>query len=1142
VSAGKNAERHQQIGQLFHAALELPDQSRSSFLDEACGGDAGLRHQVESLLRADQEAGGFIATPAIDLLASAIAHQPDAGPLRTRIGAYDVLSLIGRGGMGEVYLAQDARLGRRVAVKLLRSDLTSHPEAVRRFEQEARAASSLNHPNIVTIYEIGDSDSRRYLAMEFVDGRALNTMIGEPVGVNVIGQIGAQLARALSVAHAAAIVHRDIKPENIMVREDGYVKVLDFGVARLLPAPGTAWPHGSIDGTGTSPGLILGTPRYMSPEQARGETALSASDVFSLGVVLYELATGTHPFESESTLGTLHAITTRAAPEPGTIRGESAVLERMLLRMLQKEAAARPTADEVEAELTTLTAAASRRIPQTPSAGGHPRLGSVPRGVPGDVVAGVASSASGNVSVGVSSKVSAGVSIGHNLPAQRTTLIGRTGELANVQRLLLDPGIRLLTLTGAGGTGKTRLAVQAAADVLDPFEGGVWFVDLAPIADPRLVASAVALSVGVRESDYPLVTSIVDHLRNRGPTLLLMDNFEQVSGAAALVRDLLDACHALKILVTSRVVLHIYGEQEFPVPPLPLPALDAVPAPAALMECASIALFVQRAAAGRPDFTLTSRNADAVVDICRRLDGLPLAIELAAARVKILPPAELLARIERRLELLTGGARDLPERQQTLRGTIKWSFDLLTPAEQMLFRRLSVFAGGCTLEGIEAVCNTGEDLGIDVLNGVTSLIDNSLLVQRLADDAEPRFVMLETFREYGRERLLESGEVTATGRAHAAYMLVLAEEGTLEMNPAQLAAWLRCCAAEHDNFRAAIHHLVTTGDAEWALQLGGALFRFWEQRDHVTEGWEALAGVLALPGAEVPTRARARALYGATVFADIRGDWDTAAALSREACDIYLQLDDIKGVASTLTALALQAQRQGRYAEATAVSSEAVRLWQQLGDSTAVDLARSNMANAARAGGDFDLARGLFEQVAEAFQARGDVRGVASALNGLGDVAAAQGDHDSARRHHHQSLAGYRQIDDRWGIARVLSDLAAIDLQAGVYAAANGSLREALRAFRALGHQRGVARQLESLSRCASGQGRVEASVVLAGAAAALRQKIGIPAKQAELAQLDGALTAARTHLSADAYASAWRDGRTGTLDWILEIRTVPKG
>jgi predicted ATPase/serine/threonine protein kinase len=1096
-----NSEQYQKAGRLFHAAMDLPAESRLTFLHGACGGDEELRHQVESLLRAHEEAGEFIATPAINVAARWIAREEEAGTLRGKVGAYEVLALLGRGGMGEVYLAHDTRLGRNVAVKLLRSDLTSNPDAVRRFEQEARAASSLNHPNIVTIYEIGELEDRRFLAMEFVDGRSLDAMLGAPATISSVAHIGAQLARALAVAHAAGIVHRDIKPENIMVREDGYVKLLDFGVARLLSAPAAETRRA----TGTSPGVIIGTPRYMSPEQARGETAMSSSDVFSLGVVLYELAAGTHPFEAESTFGVLHAITPRATPRPARgMPGAPAFLERLLHRMLERKQAARPSADEVEAELTKLAGVLSERV----------RL---------DLFDG-----------GDEERI-------HNLPPQRTPVIGRTSELAAVQGMLLDPGIRLLTLTGPGGTGKTRLAVQVAADLADLFEGGVSFVNLAPIADPWLVASAVALAVGVRESgDRPLVRAIADHLRSRGTTLLVMDNFEQVSDAAALVRELLDACPALKVLVTSRLVLHIYGEQEFPVPPLPLPALDAVAAPAALMECASIALFVQRAAAGRPDFALTSKNAEAVVEICRRLDGLPLAIELAAARVKILPPAELLARIERRLELLTGGARDLPERQQTLRGAIKWSYDLLTPPEQTLFRRLSVFAGGCTLEGAEAVCNTCEDLGIDVFDGVASLVDNSLLVQRVFDDSEPRFMMLETFREYGRERLLDSGEFDATGRAHAAYMLVLAEEGSLEMNPSERDAWLRCCAAEHDNFRGASHYLITTGNAEWALRLGGALFRFWEQRDHLTEGRETLARVLAMPGAETPTRARARALYGATVLADIQDNLPAAERLSHEACAIYRQFDDPGGMAATMTAMAWQAQRQGRHAEATKLFRETVLLWQQLGEGTAVAMARSNMANAAKAEGKFDLARSLLDQVAEAFHARGDVRGVASALNGLGDVEAAQGDHDAARRYHNQSLIKYRQIDDQWGIARVLSDLASIDLQARDYDAANASVKEALHAFRALGHQRGVARQLESLSWCAGCQARDKDAIVLASAAAAIRQKIGTPAKQVEREKIDRTLTEARLRIGADGYASAWREGRTITLDRVLEMTTPP--
>ena len=501
-----------------------------------------------------------------------------------------------------------------------------------------------------------------------------------------------------------------------------------------------------------------------------------------------------------------------------------------------------------------------------------------------------------------------------------------------------------------------------AEDLVDhvdtQFGGGVTFVNLAPIDDPTLVASAIARSLGVRESgDLPLMQAIAQHLNRLGATLLLIDNFEQVSEAAALVNQLLDACPALKVLVTSRVALRIYGEQEFPVPPLPLPSPGALFSPSTLTSYPSVALFVQRAAAVRPDFALTPANAGAVVEICRRLDGLPLAIELAAARIKILPPGELLARIERPLELLTGGARDLPERQQTLRDTIKWSYDLLTPSEQKLFRRLSVFAGGCTLEAAEAVCDAVEDLGVAVLDGVSSLVDNSLLVQRVSEDGTPRFLLLETFREYGREQLLELGDAALTERAHAAYMLVLAEEETLEMGPAQREAWLRYCDVEHDNFRAAIRCLITTGDAEWALRLAVALFRFWEQRDHLSEGRETLARVLDMPGAAAATRLRARALYCASVLNDTQGDLARAEALGREACDIYRQFDDLKGVATTMTVIGYQAQRQGRPEEAVSLFGETVSLWEQLGDRTAVDLATSNMATAAKIVGDFDRSR-----------------------------------------------------------------------------------------------------------------------------------------------------------------------------------------
>jgi predicted ATPase/serine/threonine protein kinase len=1087
----KNIER------LYCAALEMPREDRSAFLTEACNGDVHLLHEVQSLLSANDIAGDFIDGPALADAATWVAEDELAKPLTGRIGAYEVVRLVGRGGMGEVYLAHDTRLGRKVAVKLLRPALTGHTDATRRFEQEARAASSLNHPNIVTIYEIGQFEDRRFLAMEFVDGQPLTAFAGRPASIGLVGRIGMQLAQALATAHAAGIVHRDIKPENVLVRTDGYVKLLDFGLARLLPAA-RASISGSTSDTGAN--VILGTPRYMSPEQARGESAGTASDVFSLGVVLYELATGMHPFEADSTLGMLHAIASRDTPKPLQRAPHlPRRFERLLLRMLAKSDHSRPSAADVEAELVAMTTrSADDDRPRVFRGSGHEGAR-------------------------------------HTLPSPRTPLLGRAVETAAVTATLLNPDVRLMTLTGPGGTGKTRLAIQVAADLTSAFEGGVAFVNLAPIADPGLVIAAIASALGLRESgERPLVTAIADHLSSMGRTLLLIDNFEQVSAAAGLVRDLLDACPALTVLVTSRIVLRIYGEHEFPVPPLTLPPPGAPPSPVALLDSPSIALFVHRAAAARPDFALTEKNADAIVDICRRLDGLPLAIELAAARVKVLPPPELRARIERRLELLTGGPRDMPERQQTLRRTIQWSYDLLTPAEQRLFRRLSVFAGGCTLEAIEAVCNTTEDLGVAVLEGVTSLVENSLLVQRPADDAEPRFSMLETFREYGRDQLIASGEADATERAHAAYMVVVAEEETLGMTPAQRDAWLNTCDAEHDNFRAAIHYLVSTRDPSWALRLAGALFRFWEQREHLTEGCETLTRVLAMPESQAPTRERARALYSCAVLSDLLAEHVRAEQLAGQACAIYEQFGDTKAVATVMVAMAWQAQRGGRYAQATALFEETVLLWEQLGDAVAADLARSNTATTAKLEGDFAKSRALLVQVAAASQARGDVRGLASALNGLGDVAASEGDHDAARRYHQQSLDIYHRIGDRWGIAGVLADLARVDVDACDYAAARVSLTQALRVFREVGHQRGVARQLEMLSWCASRQSRDHDAVALASAAAAIRMKIGSPARQEESGRVGQSLAAAHSRLTAEAYDRAWREGRAMDLDRLM--------
>ncbi len=443
----------------------------------------------------------------------------------------------------------------------------------------------------------------------------------------------------------------------------------------------------------------------------------------------------------------------------------------------------------------------------------------------------------------------------NNLPVQLTPFIGREQELTAVCDLLRREDVRLLALTGPGGTGKTRLGLQIAAELSEYFDDGVFFVNLAPTSDPELVVPTIAETLGIREgADQSLFERLKEDLRQK-QMLLLLDNFEQVVSAAVQVVDLLIACPRLKVIVTSREVLHVQAEHEFAVPPLPLPDLKHLPDLAALSHYAAVALFILRAQAVKPDFQMNAANARAIAEICARLDGLPLAIELAAARIKLLPPQALLARLGQRLAVLTSGTRDVPERQQTLRNTIAWSYNQLDAAEQRLFRRLSVFVGGCTLEAIESVCaalNDGDEAG-QVVDRIASLIDKSLLQQTEPEGDEPRLLMLETIREYGLERLAVNVEMEATQQAHADYYLALAEEAEPHLKGAEQGQWFARLEQEHDNLRAALQWLLEqgkTGDSiEMVLRLAGALRRFWEVRGHVSEGWTFLERALAVSGA-----------------------------------------------------------------------------------------------------------------------------------------------------------------------------------------------------------------------------------------------------------------------------------------------------
>jgi predicted ATPase len=692
------------------------------------------------------------------------------------------------------------------------------------------------------------------------------------------------------------------------------------------------------------------------------------------------------------------------------------------------------------------------------------------------------------------------------LPADCASFVGREKELADVKRLLLCEHTRLLTLAGAGGSGKTRLALRAAAEIKEEFAGGVYMVALASITDPRTVPSTIAQIVGLRHTGGTPVSEVLPLYLGfliTAPTLLVLDNFEQVVAAAPLLSALLAGCSFLKILVTSRALLDLSGEYEYSVSPLVTPDPRALVSLEELIHNPAVALFTQRAVATNPVFVLNECQARAVAQICSRLDGLPLAIELAAARTKIFPPLAMLARLSNPLDFLISGHRDLPSRQQTLRRTIDWSYGLLSPIEQTLFRRLAVFAGGCTLESLEAVCNTRRDLGIDALESITSLVNQNLLQCKNRESQEARFTMLQTIREFALELLNASGEEEFTRRAHAAYCIVLSEQGAAQVAEEDRAQWLIVWDAEYDNLRAALDWLIESGRGAWALRLATALFAFWERREHLAEGRERLEAVLSMKSAALPTRERARAAWYAGIFADKQGDYGRAIRLHEESLHIYRELDDRKGVAAQLGYLAHELHQSGNVAEACTLFRESLIACRQLGDRAGIATALSNFAEFLTNQKDYALAWSLLQEALALFREIGNESGVGWSLNHLGDVALGENKFGEASHFYRQGHDVFRRIGNRWGVARSFADLAYLASEQNDQEGARASFVQALQTFIDLGHTRGVARALEGLACVAVRQGDVNEALVLCAAAEGIRQRVGAPQRPAERAKLE---------------------------------------
>jgi predicted ATPase/class 3 adenylate cyclase len=761
----------------------------------------------------------------------------------------------------------------------------------------------------------------------------------------------------------------------------------------------------------------------------------------------------------------------------------------------------------------------------------------------------------------------------HNLPEQTTPFVGREDDVSTARGILERDDVRLLTLTGPGGVGKTRLALQVAAEVVESFVDGAWFVPLAPLGHADLVVPATAQALSVRQiGEQSLMESLIAELQIKH-LLLILDNFEHVTAATSAVGHLIAACPKLKVLVTSRAVLHLYGERELAVPPLVLPDLKRLPAVEDLASIDSVRLFLERAQAAKAGFSLTEANAPAIAAICVRLDGLPLAIELAAARVRMLPPSALLARLEHRLKLLTGGGVDRDPRQQTLRGAIAWSYDLLEGAEQCLFQRLSVFVGGCTIEAAEAVANGAADLEVDVFDGIASLVEKSLLRQEGHDDGEPRFVMLESIREFGMGALEASGEAESLRERHASHYLSIAEDAEPHLSGPEQIAWLDQLEQEQGNLDAALRWLYEQRQVSLGLRLAGALWQFWSLRGHFSEGRDHLDALLGLPDTEPDRSERAKALNAAGVLAESQGDFRRAGELHEESLRIARKIGDTRqmtwalanlgsialgqgdidraqqileealesarhmggkhDVATSLIDLGRVAHVRSDFKAAADLYQEGLALFRELGDEAQISRTLNNLGSIAVEEGEYDRAETLFKESLAHFEDIGDKRSIAGTLNNLAEVARLQGENEQAENLYEESQNLAEEVGDKLSMAIAIENRADLARSREDHRRAGSLYKQAFAIYQVASDWEGIVACISGLAGIAFATRQTESAVRLFGAAAAMGDAHGLLSDSAsdEPDPSDSSLAIACTSLGQEALKTFWDQGRKMSLD-----------